>query len=102
MPASAMANLINHEWVEHTDSIHLNSIIETGTVETIKALVLEGLGMAWLPRTAIMEQLKLGLVTEMGDKSHRIPFTIKLFRYTANTRPDVIILWDKLQSLDFN
>lgn len=98
MPASAMANLVNRESIEHANAIHLNPVIETGAVETIRALVLEGFGMAWLPRAAIRKDLKQGLVTEMGDKSHRIPFTIDLYRYTANTKADIILLWDKLSA----
>ena len=98
MPASAMANLVNHESVEYSGSIHLKPVIETGTVETIKALVMQGFGMAWIPRTAIRKELRLGSLSELGHASHRIPFTIELFRYTANTKPDVIMLWDKLQA----
>ena len=98
MPASAMANLVNHESVLHTNSIHLKPIIETGTVETIKALVLQGFGMAWLPRTAIVEELRHGSLRELGNARHRISFTIELFRYTANSKPDLMMLWDKLQA----
>lgn len=98
MPPSAMANLVNHESVEHMGSIYLNTVIETGAVETMKGLVLQGFGMAWIPRRAIQEELRLGLLSELGNKSHRIPFTIELFRNVANTKSDVIILWDKLQA----
>jgi DNA-binding transcriptional LysR family regulator len=99
MPASAMANLVNRESVQHTGSIYLNPVIETGTVETIKALVLQGFGMGWLPSTAIREELKLGLLSELGKKSHRIPFTIKIFRNSANTKADVIMLWETLKTV---
>ena len=98
MPASAMANLVNQESVENMGAIHLKPVVETGMVEAIKALVLKGFGMAWLPRTAIREELRLGSLSELGNASHRIPFTIELFRYTANTKPAVICLWDKLQA----
>ena len=98
MPASAMANLVNHESVAHMGSIYLNTVIETGAVETIKALTLQGFGMAWIPRTAIKQELRLGLLSELGNKSHRIPFSIELFRSAANTRPNVIMLWEKLQA----
>ena len=40
--------------------------------------------------------MSAGSITEMGDKSHRIPFTIELYRYAANTRAEIILLWDKL------
>lgn len=98
MPASAMANLVNHEVVEHMGSIHLKPVMETGAAETIKALVLQGFGMAWLPRTAISEELRLGSLSELGSAAHRIPFTIELFRNAANTKPDVMMLWNKLKT----
>lgn len=98
MPASAMANMVNKESATHPDSIFLKPVIETGTVETIKALVREGFGMAWLPRTAIRKDLRLGTLRELGHSTHRIPFKIELFRYTANTRPDLLVLWEKLKT----
>ena len=98
MPPSALATLVNQESVEHIDSIYLRTIIETGAVETIKALVMKGFGMAWIPRTAIQEELKLGLLSELGNASHRIPFNIKLFRNAANTRSDIMTLWDNLKT----
>jgi DNA-binding transcriptional LysR family regulator len=97
MPSSALANMINRESIRRSSPIHLNSVIETGAVEALKALALEGFGMAWLPYAAIRKELELGLFSELRDESHRIPFTIELFRCSANTRPEVIILWDKLK-----
>ena len=98
MPGSAMANLVNRESTRRAYPIHLQPVIETGAVETIKALVLEGFGMAWLPYTAIRKELELGIVSELFDESHRIPFTIELFRCSANTKPEIIVLWDKLKA----
>jgi len=97
MPGSALANLISSLTVSMPDSIHLRTVIETGTAETIKAFVLAGFGVAWLPRLAISGELGNGTLTELGDESYRIPFNIELFRYTANTSPDNIMMWERLK-----
>lgn len=97
MPGSALANLINELTASLENPVHLKTIIETGTAETIKALVLTDFGLSWLPRLAILKELGDGTLTELGDECHQIPFNIELFRYTANTHPDVIMSWEKLK-----
>jgi len=97
MPTSSMANLINRESNRRKQPIHLQPVIETGTAETIKALVLQGFGMAWLPQTAIVNELEQGQLSELPGEDHRITFKIELFRYAANTRPEVVNLWEKLK-----
>lgn len=98
MPGSALANLINELTANLERPVHLKTIIETGTAETIKALVLADFGLSWLPRLAISKELGNGTLTVLGDARHRIPFNIELFRYTANLHPDVIMTWEKLTS----
>ena len=99
MPGSALANLINTLTTNLDSQVHLNTIVETGTAETIKAFVLSGFGLAWIPRLAIRKELADGSLTELGDERHRIPFNIELFRCTANTHPDVVMTWEKLRTL---
>jgi DNA-binding transcriptional LysR family regulator len=97
MPGSAMSNMINKHTTKLESSIHLKTILETGTAETIKAFVSDGFGLSWLPRSAIREELDAGTLTELGDENHRIPFRIELTRCIANTQPDVIMTWEKLK-----
>ena len=99
MPGSAMANLINRVSTRRKNPVHLKATIESGSAETIKSLVFNGFGMAWLPRMAITEALESGLLAEIGEKQYRMPFTIELFRYTANTKRDVVVTWSKLRNL---
>lgn len=97
MPGSAMSNLINRVSIRRKRPIHLQAVIETGSAETIKSFVLEGFGMAWLPHMAISEELRNGSLAEIGKGHYRIPFTIELFRYTANTKQEVVVMWSKLK-----
>lgn len=97
MPGSAFSNLINKIAADLEHPIHLKAVIETGTAETIKAFVLAGFGLSWLPRLAISEELANGILTKLGDERHRIPFNMELFRCTTNNEPDVIMTWEKLK-----
>ena len=97
MPGSALSNLINMLTTGLESPVHLNTIMQTGTAETIKALVLSGFGLSWIPQFAISEELSNGALTVLGDERHRIPFDIELFRCTANTNPDVLMTWRKLR-----
>jgi DNA-binding transcriptional LysR family regulator len=97
MPGSAFSNLINKLATNQQHPIHLKTIIETGTAETIKAFVLTGFGLSWLPRMAITKELANGLLTELGSTRHQIPFNLELFRCTTNTQPDVMMTWEKLK-----
>jgi DNA-binding transcriptional LysR family regulator len=97
MPGSALSNKVNRLTSRQGSRVHLKAIIETGTAETIKAFVLGSYGLAWLPRLAILKELGDGVLTVLGDARHLIPFNIELTRCTANSRPDVIITWEKLK-----
>lgn len=97
MPGSAWSNMINTLATSVENPVHLNTIIETGSAETIKAFVMAGYGLSWLPRLAILEELANGTLTELGDQRHRISFNIELTRLTANTNPDLMLTWEKLK-----
>ena len=97
MPGSALSNMVNRLTSRQRSRVHLNPIIETGTAETIKAFVLGGYGLAWLPRLAIGEELGNGTLTVLGDERHLIPFNIELTRSIANSHPDVIMNWERLK-----
>jgi LysR family transcriptional regulator, hypochlorite-specific transcription factor HypT len=102
MPGSALSNLINRVSTRRKRPIHLKTVVETGSAEAIKSLVLNGFGMAWLPRMAMTEELKSGVLAEIGEKRYRIPFTIELFRYTANTKREVVLAWCKIKKISEN
>jgi DNA-binding transcriptional LysR family regulator len=96
MPTSSMTSIISRFISRSTKPVCLKTNIETPSAETIKALVLGGAGMGWIPRRAVADELSSGELSEMGDGQYQIPFSIELFRYVPNTKPEIIMLWDKL------
>jgi DNA-binding transcriptional LysR family regulator len=50
---------------------------------TLKSLVMEKLGMAWLPETSIVEDLQAGRLCRAGDERWDIEFDIRLYYHHA-------------------
>ena len=78
--------------------IHLETVIETSSAESIKSLVMEGYGIAWLPKSAIKDELNGGAATVIGDRRYHIPLTIEIHRYIPNTKPDIMSFWEQLSA----
>ena len=79
--------------------VYLDPTMESSSAESIKALVLQGYGIAWLPESAIAPELASGTLQPVGDERYHIPLTIDIYRYALNTKPEIMAFWDKLTDL---
>ncbi len=79
--------------------IYLDQTMETSSAESIKALVLQGYGIAWLPQSAITQELQAGALQPVGDSRYHIPLSINIYRYARNTKPEIMAFWNKLLAL---
>ncbi|TQV78743.1 LysR family transcriptional regulator [Exilibacterium tricleocarpae] len=79
--------------------IYLDVAMETSSAESIKALVLEGYGIAWLPESAIRQELQSGTLQAVGDSRYHIPLSIDIYRYALNTKPEIMAFWHKLSAV---
>lgn len=59
----------------------------------LKALVLEGRGIAWLPRSLIEDELRQGLLVAAGDAPCEIPLEIRLYRQPTAMMGSAEQLW---------
>lgn len=63
--------------------------------ETLRAGVLTGLGVAWLPYSLIRSNLEDGdLTLASNDVAHYIPLTIDVYRQKATARDEVLMCWE--------
>lgn len=66
---------------------------ENAYSHTLKSLVKEKLGLAWLPKSSIIADLEDGLLCRAGDEHWDIEFDIRLYcHHAANTSREVTIL----------
>ncbi|UYF98351.1 MULTISPECIES: LysR substrate-binding domain-containing protein [unclassified Halomonas] len=79
--------------------LNLRTVYETAMAEGLKGMVLQGVGMAWIPDFCIREELKSGRLVRAGDESLDIPLEIRLYRCSLVHKPGVERLWRQMMKL---
>lgn len=85
--------------VEHTigqKRLPTETIYVDGLVEAIKRRMLAGSGVAWMPETAILEDLASGRVVQVGGQDWTASLTISAFSNPGSLTPTARQLWQSL------
>lgn len=77
----------------------INLICENALSEALKALVLKGHGMAWLPKSLINDELKSGKLHLLDSTMHTVELNIKMFRLIQSRSLAAEKFWDYLKEL---
>lgn len=74
----------------------VETVFENSMSETIKRVVLAGLGIGWLPRTAAISEIESGQLAVL-HQSHKIPdLEVMAFRKRNNSNSSVEKFWNKI------
>ncbi|SEA40211.1 LysR family transcriptional regulator [Variovorax sp. YR216] len=63
----------------------------------LKAMALEGRGVAWLPKSLIVAELKIGALVPAASAEWNVPVEIRLYRQRAEMAPAAEALWTLVQ-----
>ena len=66
--------------------------------ESLKAMLLAGHGLAFLPASAVAREVERGEVVAAGGPEWSLEMEVRLYRDRANTRPELLRLWQHLAS----
>ena len=99
-----MARLVEVILKQAGQPLHLESIYETDMAEGLKAMALEGHGLAFLPHSSVRKELKARrLVAAGGSAELELTMEVRIYRerpeVARHTKPPVQALWDYLGSL---
>lgn len=72
---------------------HVN---DNAVAEILKAMVIAGHGVSWLPESLIRRELASGILHDLGAD---LSIEIRLYRSAEKTRPAVVKLWETAKSL---
>lgn len=72
---------------------------ENALVDGLKALALAGNGMAWLPASAIKQELKRGLLVRIHEDFPAPELKIMLYRKKDPRLNEVEVIWDYLKNM---
>ena len=89
---SIFGKAINQTIQDKTHQCFLSRRYENPYSHTLKSLVMEKLGMAWLPEKSIVEDLQAGRLCRAGDESWDIEFDVRLYyHHVAKTSRELTI-----------
>jgi DNA-binding transcriptional LysR family regulator len=72
---------------------YLQPCFETSLAECVKAMVLEGHGVGWLPQTLVRHELEAGRLMRAGDPEWDIDFEVRIFRPITRLPKSAERLW---------
>lgn len=81
------------------DNIALEVACENALSEALKALVLQGFGMAWLPKSLIRKELDASDLVVLDSSYARIDLSISLYRLSQPRSQSAARFWDYLQEM---
>ncbi len=76
--------------------LHAETIYIDGLVETVKRRVLKGSGFAWMPQTAVADELADGRLVQIGNETWTARLTIAALANPATFDPVAREVWEKL------
>lgn len=76
----------------------VESVYDTAEAEGLKAMVQQGMGVAWVPALCIQEELACGELVTAGGQRWNIPLDIVLYRDPQQHLPVLDTLWNALRS----
>lgn len=76
--------------------LRLRTHFETAMADGLKGMALSGLGVAWLPRLCIEQELKDGRLVELGPARYQAPLDIRLYRCNLVHKLAIKALWQQL------
>ncbi len=85
-----------HMETKYSD-LDFKSVYNSSTGTTLKAMAIEGFGMAWLPRTLVAKELKSGQLVRAAERADDILVEIRIFRCLNNNEHRVAHFWNALR-----
>ncbi|MES2904945.1 MAG: LysR substrate-binding domain-containing protein [Pseudomonadota bacterium] len=93
---SFLGRLANYAASQANLKLTASHVNDNAVAEILKAMVIAGHGVAWLPESLIRRELDAGLLCDLGV---HVTMDIRLYRSEEKTRQAVIDVWDAARSL---
>lgn len=97
--ASALRCVQDYTLRQHIDGPDILVVNQNALATSVKAMILEGFGLGWLPRDLCKEELSAGQLQIVGDDSYISQLEVRLYRDKDNTNPTLNRLWDQMNAI---
>ncbi|MCU1719230.1 LysR substrate-binding domain-containing protein [Pseudomonas sp. 5P_3.1_Bac2] len=78
-------------------ALRSSTVYETAMADSLKAMALQGMGVAWVPRLSVSAELARGELLVCGDGQWHLPLEIRLYRCALVRKASIRLLWRKLE-----
>ncbi|QJQ96677.1 MULTISPECIES: LysR family transcriptional regulator [Halomonadaceae] len=79
--------------------LRLRTVYETAMAEGLKGMMMQGVGMAWIPDFCIREELSSGRLVRAAGSEWDVALEIRLYRCSLVHKPGVEKLWRQMMKL---
>ena len=97
--ASALRAVLDHVLRQQIDPPGVLVVNQNALANSVKAMILEGFGLGWLPRAICHEELVEGRLQIVGGQSHVSGLEIRLYRDPGKRKPTLDSLWSHLKTV---
>lgn len=88
---------IKHHLEKKFGDLTFEPVYESSIATALKAMSIEGYGLAWLPQSIVVDDLASGRLVRAAEESDDIVVDIKIFRHALCSEPRVEKFWQVLQ-----
>ncbi len=96
---SGLGQILRSQLSQTLDERRFRTVFTGHHAVLLKALALEGRGLAWLPKSLIRDELHHKRLEIAGDASWCLPIEIRLVRYRAELPSQAEALWSAVSNL---
>lgn len=97
--ASALRSVVDFTLNQHLDGPNILVVNRNAMAISVKAMILEGFGIGWLPYELCKEELAKGLIEVVGDESYVGKLEVRLYRSFQNSKPTLKELWSHMEEI---
>jgi DNA-binding transcriptional LysR family regulator len=95
-PGAYLRRMVDTILDRHDEPVHLAQQYETDMAESLKAMMLAGHGLAFLPSSAVARELERGEVVVAGDARWSLEMEVRLYRSRHGANREAERLWQYL------
>lgn len=96
---SALHSVVDYILRQQIDGPKLLVVNRNALAVSVKAMILEGFGLGWLPKELCKKELADGRLQVVAQERYSAPLEIRLYRDKNNTKPTLERLWSDMQAL---
>jgi len=88
---------IKHHLETRYPNLEFVPVCETSIATAIRAMVIEGYGVAWIPKSIVVDDLANGRLMRAAEECDDMRLDIKIYRYEKNAEPRTEKFWQAIR-----